>query len=120
MGLDAGAGGRVEKRDVAMVEEVEGLGDDIQVAGTEREHLEDAQVQVDVWGGRKRVAGVAERAGSERVDMFPITVDASNRICSVPTCDTKYWRKFEAGQQTHDQARVGVGGGILGIAQIGA
>src|SRR6266481_342683 len=38
-GWDARPGGRVEKSDIAMVEEIEGLGNDIQVAGTKGNHF---------------------------------------------------------------------------------
>ncbi len=44
----AGAVCGVEERDVGVIEEVEGLGDDVEVAAPEEHHLEDAKVEVDV------------------------------------------------------------------------
>jgi len=120
LGLDAWAEGCVEKSDIAMVEKIEGLGDDIQVAGTEGNHLQDAHIQVDVLGGRKRVAGVAERAGNKWVDVLAIAVESDDRIGSIAAGHAQDGGKFETCQEPHDRAWVGVGCGILGITQIGA
>lgn len=41
-----------------MVRQVEGLGDDIKMARAERDHLENAQVEINVRRGRERVSHI--------------------------------------------------------------
>src|SRR5205823_4896332 len=69
---------------------------------------------------RKRVAGVVERAGSKRVDVFAIAIESGVRIGLIAAGDAQDWGKFKASQKAHHRAWVGVGCSILGITQIRA
>ena len=68
-----------------MIEQVEGFRDDIQMAGSDGDHLQNPKIKVDVWGCGETIAQVALGAGGKGVDMFSITVDPGNWVCSEAT-----------------------------------
>jgi hypothetical protein len=77
-----------------VIEQVEGFRDDIQMAGSDGDHLLDTKIKVYVWGCGETIAPVALGAGGEVVDMLSITVEPGNWVCSEAARDTENGRKL--------------------------
>jgi len=67
-----------------VIQEVEGFGNDIEMTGPERNHLEDSKIEVDILSGKQRVARVTLWAGGEGVNVLSIAVEPDARICPEP------------------------------------
>ncbi len=103
-----------------MIEQVEGFRDDIQMAGSDGDHLQDTKIKVDVWGCGETIAPVALGAGGKGVDMFSITVEPGNWVCSEAARDTENGRKLQAGKQAHQRPRICTCGCVLWVVEVGA
>ena len=103
-----------------MIQQVEGFRDDIQMADSDGNHLQDTKIKVDVWGCGETIAPVALGAGSKGVDMFSITVEPGNWVCSEAARDTENGRKLQSGKQAHQRPWICVCGCVLGVVQVGA
>ena len=63
-----------------MIQKVEGFGNDIEMTGPKRNHLEDSKIEVDILRGKQRVARVPLWAGGEGVNMLSIAVESDDGI----------------------------------------
>ena len=103
-----------------MIEQVEGFRDDIQMAGSDGDHLQDTKIKVDVWGCGETIAPVALGAGGKGVDMFSITVEPGNWVCSEAARDTENGRKLQACKQAHQGPRICICRCVLWVVEVGA
>src|SRR5207302_6502974 len=93
---------------------------DIQVAGSNRNHLQDTKIEVDVWKCREGIASIAERAGGEGVDMFSIAVEPGDWACSEAARDAENGRKLQPGKSTHHRSWIRIRGSILWVVEFWA
>src|SRR5947209_3079802 len=76
------------------------------------------QMPENALSGPDTIAPVALGAGGKGVDMFSITVEPDNWICSEAARDTEYGRKLQAGKQAHQ--RPWICGCVLRLVEVGA
>lgn len=103
-----------------MIQKVEGFGNDIEMTGPKRNHLQDSKIEVDILHGKQRVAEVPLWAGGEGVNMLSIAVESDDGICPEPACDAEDGCELKPCEEAHDGAGVGIGRGVLRVIQIRA
>src|ERR1035438_2593033 len=88
------------------------------MAGTKRNHLQDAQIAVHRGCCREGVSPIVDWASRKRIDVLPVAVQANKRVIAKTARHAQNGRELKARQETHQFTWVGVRRRILGIVEI--